>query len=230
MPSRQDTRERLIETARQLFLQKGYTATGVAEILRQARLNAGSLYHFFPTKEDLLLAVLERYKELLGPLVLEPVFSRISDPMERVFGILDGYRRMLLTTNQQQGCPIGNLALELSTTHPAARRIIAENFTAWRNAVANCLRQASGRLPARVDSDQLALFVLTVMEGAVMLARAYHSITVYDAAVAQLRDYLDRLIVDGTHWTAPAQSARKSKQSKRKRSHLSKSFRRIRNT
>ena len=86
MSAKQDTRDRLIETARQLFLKQGYTATGVAEILQNAELNAGSLYHFFPTKEDLLLAVLERYKELLGPLVLEPVYARISDPMEREIG------------------------------------------------------------------------------------------------------------------------------------------------
>jgi AcrR family transcriptional regulator len=217
MSNKQNTRDRLIEAARQLFLEKGYTATGVAEILQKAGLNAGSLYHFFATKEDLLLAVLERYKQLLDPLVLEPVFGRISDPMERVFGILAGYRQMLLQTDHEQGCPIGNLALELSTTHPAARRVIAENFTGWRNAVANCLRQASGRLPAGLDTDQLALFVLTLMEGAVMLARAYRSIDVYDAAVAQLRDYIDRLLSEGTNWSAPRPSPRASRQVKRMR-------------
>ena len=217
MSIKQATRDRLIETARQLFLKKGYTATGVAEILQEAGLNAGSLYHFFPTKEDLLLAVLERYKELLSPLVLEPVFGRISDPMERVFGILDGYRRMLLESDHEQGCPIGNLALELSTTHPAARRVIAENFTGWREAVADCLRQVAGRLPTGLDVDQLALFVLTLMEGAVMLARAYRSIEPYDTAVTQLRDYFDRLLSDGTNWSAPRSGALAARQKKRRR-------------
>lgn len=217
MSTKQDTRDRLIETARQLFLKKGYTATGVAEILETAGLNAGSLYHFFPTKDDLLLAVLERYKELLGPCVLEPVFSRIADPMERVFGILEGYRRMLLETDHEHGCPIGNLALELSTTHPAARKVIAENFTGWRNAVADCLRQAAGRLPAGLDVDQLALFVLTLMEGAVMLARAYRAVEPYDAAVAQLRDYFDRLLSDETTLPTERSAARTTKQKKRRR-------------
>jgi hypothetical protein len=49
----------------------------------------------------------------------------------------------------------------------------------------------------------MALFVLTTMEGAVMLARAYRSIEPYDAAVTQLRDYFDRLLADGTDWSAP---------------------------
>ena len=54
----------------------------------------------------------------------------------------------------------------------------------------------------------MALFVLTTMEGAVMLARAYRSIEPYDAAVTQLRDYFDRLLRDGTDWSAPRPSAR----------------------
>src|SRR6266849_3566364 len=111
-----ETRERLVQTARRLFHEQGYTATGLAQILDAADANSGSLYYFFPTKEDLLLAVLETYKGLLRPFVIEPVLQRISDPIERVFGILDGYRQKLLQTEFQYGCPIGNLALELSTS------------------------------------------------------------------------------------------------------------------
>ncbi len=221
MNPRHDTHGRLIEAARQLFLKQGYTATGVAQILKEAGVNAGSLYHFFPTKEDLLLAVLERYKELLGPRVLQPVYDRVSDPVERIFGILAGYRKMLVETKCEQGCPIGNLALELSTTLPAARKTIAENFTGWSQAVTECLRGGSGRLPADLDFERLGLFVLTLMEGAVMLARAFRSIEPFDASVAQLRDYFDRLLADGTNWTAPrpagspAARARRGKGAKR---------------
>ena len=53
-----ETRERIVEAARQLFFKQGYAATGVAEILKAAEANSGSLYHFFPSKEDLLVAVL----------------------------------------------------------------------------------------------------------------------------------------------------------------------------
>ena len=59
------------------------------------------------------------------------------------------------------------------------------------------------RLPETLDREQLALFVLTTMEGAVMLARSYKDIAPYDAAVTQLRDYFDRLRRDGTEWSMP---------------------------
>ncbi len=193
-----ETRERLVETARRLFHEQGYTATGIAQILDAAEANSGSLYYFFPTKEDLLLAVLELYKDLLQPMVIQPVFERVSDPIERIFGVLDGYRRQLLAAKYQFGCPIGNLALELTNSHPAA-----DNFSAWRRAIEQCLADAAGRLPPSLDREQLALFVLTTMEGAVMLARTYHSIEPYDVAVTQLRDYFDRLLKDGSDWSSP---------------------------
>jgi AcrR family transcriptional regulator len=201
------TRDRLVEVARTLFWEHGYAGTGIAQILKEADAGSGSLYHFFPTKEDLLLAVLEWYRENLGPAVIAPVFRRVSDPIERIFGILDGYRQGLLATNFHRGCPIGNLALELADSHPAARELLAVNFTGWRKQIERCLAEASGRLPAPLDREALALFVLTTMEGAVMLARSYRSIEPYDAAVTQLRDYFDRLLRDGTDWSAPRPSA-----------------------
>jgi len=55
-----------------LFMAKGYQSTSVADILREAGANSGSLYHAFPTKQDLLLAVLERYRKGIGPMLLDP--------------------------------------------------------------------------------------------------------------------------------------------------------------
>ena len=85
------TKEQILEVARHRFAEHGYAGTGIAQILKAADADSGSLYYFFPTKEDLLAAVLEGYKELLWPEVVQPVFDRVSDPIERVFGILDGY-------------------------------------------------------------------------------------------------------------------------------------------
>lgn len=188
------TRERLLEAARVLFLARGYEATGVADVLREAGVNSGSLYHFFKTKEDLLLAVLDQYVELLHPVVIEPVFSRVSDPIRRVFGILEGYRRMLTTTQCRQGCPIGNLALEMSEKSPAVRERIALNFTNWRRAIRQCLLDAGDRFAPGTDCDKLATFILTVMEGGVMQARAHRSLEPFDASIAMLQDYMDRLL------------------------------------
>ena len=93
--------------------------------------------------------------------------------------------------------------LKLADSHPAARQLLAVNFTGWRKVIEQCLAESADRLPEALDREQLALFVLTTMEGAVMLARAYQDIEPYDAAVTQLRDYFDRLRRDGTDWSMP---------------------------
>ncbi|MEE8105647.1 MAG: TetR/AcrR family transcriptional regulator [Planctomycetota bacterium] len=197
------TRDRLVEAARELFWDQGYRATGIAQILKKAEARSGSLYHFFPTKEDLLLAVLEKYRVQLRPWLLDPIFQRVTDPIERIFALLDGYRQGLILSDCKQGCPIGNLALEVGSQLPAAREGIEENFRGWSAGVRECLEEASGRLPEGADLERISLFVLTTMEGAVMLARSYQSLEPYDSAVSSLRDYFERLLEDGSTWSAP---------------------------
>jgi TetR/AcrR family transcriptional repressor of nem operon len=202
MPDSPSPRERLIEIAADLFLKQGYGATGIAQILDAADVLRGSLYHYFPTKEDLLIATLEWRKTMLWPEVIQPVFDRIDDPIERVFGILDGYRQLLLMFEFQLGCPIGNLALELGETHGRVRTLLAENFENWKRAVRGCIEESAAHFPPDVKADDLAHFVLTVMEGAVMLARTYRTIDCYDRAVNLLRDYFERLRAAATEWGA----------------------------
>jgi len=188
------TQARLVEAARELFWEKGYEATSLGEVVKRAKANPGSLYYFFKTKEELLLAVLDRYTELLWPRVVEPAFKAVDDPMVRIFAILEGYRQGLVASDFKHGCPIGNLALEVGDALPGARQKIAANFDGWVGWVKKCLDDAAEHLPPEVDRAALARFVLTVMEGAVMQARAYRSLEPFDAAVEVLRDYLARLV------------------------------------
>lgn len=192
-----DTRERIVEAARELFWTQGYDATGLKEILGRAQANSGSLYYFFKSKSDLLLAVLDWYLDNLEPQVLRPAFAATPDPIERVFAVLRGYRMLLEMTGYAKGCPVGNLAIEADEM-PAARAKIAQNFTNWAAAIEHCLVEAGERLPADLNRKRLAQFVLTVMEGAVMQARAYRDLQPFDAAVEQLRDYFARLTAAGT--------------------------------
>ncbi len=193
-----DTRDKLIAAAMELFVFQGYRNTGLAQIARQAGVLPGSLYYFFPTKEDLLHATLNERKKLLHPEVLQPIWERYDDPIERVFGLLGGYRQMLEMTEFRHGCPIGNLVLEVAETHPHARALLTQNFEGWLDAVEACFGAATPRLPAGTDARRLAVFVLITMEGAVMLARSYRNFEAYDAAVVQLRDYVERLLAEGT--------------------------------
>ena len=188
-----DTRDRLIETAARLFHEQGYAATGVSTILREAGVHSGSLYYFFASKEALLGAVLDRYVDRLKPDMLSRAEAVAADPVERVFALLGVYRLGLEMTSCTLGCPIGNLALELGDAYPDLRRKVEKNFENWAAAVAGWLGQGAGRFPEHTDLEALAEFVLVVMEGGIMQARARKSLAPFDTAVLQLRDYFERL-------------------------------------
>src|SRR5471030_299007 len=113
-----ETKERIVYAALMLFAQKGYASTSVADILQAAGVNAGSLYHFFPGKQDVLLAVLDAYRRGIHPMLLQPAWKGVDDPIERVFALLDRYRDHLVTTECTYGCPIGSIALELHEPDP----------------------------------------------------------------------------------------------------------------
>ncbi|MEI9994096.1 MAG: TetR/AcrR family transcriptional regulator [Rhizomicrobium sp.] len=189
----EDTKDRLVMTAMRLFSEKGYESASVADILRAANANSGSLYHFFPTKQDLLIEVLRRYRDGIRPMLLAPAWEGVEDPIERVFALLARYRQALKGSDFFYGCPIGSLALEIHEPDPPVRDLIAVNFDGWVDAVEECYVAAGARLPRDLDRRGLAIFTLTTMEGGVMQSRTHRDLAAFDRSVAMLRDYVTRL-------------------------------------
>jgi AcrR family transcriptional regulator len=196
-PAASNTREKLLMAAMELFTTRGYEATSIADILERAGVNSGSLYYFFDSKQDLLLAGLDLFKTLLYPIVMQPAFERESDPIERIFAVLADYRQRLVLCNLDYECPMGKLALEVGRRLEPAREKIAVNFAGWRDHIRQCLDQAADRLPASLDRATLATFVLTVMEGALMQARTHRDLSFYDHSVQHLRAYFNQLVAEG---------------------------------
>jgi AcrR family transcriptional regulator len=189
-----DTRSRIIEAARDLFWEKGFNSTSVADILSRSQVNSGSLYHFFPSKQDVLVGVLQAYRDGISEMLLSPAWDGIDDPLEKIFALLAHYRWQLVETDCLYGCPIGSLALELHEPDPIVRELLALNFANWTGAVEARLVEAGARLPADLDRRALAEFIMTAMEGGVMQARTYRDVAFFDRNVAAIRDHLAMLM------------------------------------
>jgi TetR/AcrR family transcriptional repressor of nem operon len=188
-----DTRNRILMTAMELFWEKGYNSTSVSDILSRSQIHSGSLYHFFPGKQDVLVGVLEFYRDGIEDNLLAPAWEGVEDPVDRIFALLAGYRMQLVLTDCTYGCPIGNLALEIHEPDPKVRELLAANFSNWVEAIEGCLEAAGDRLGAGIDRKALAEFVLTVMEGALMQARTYRDLAHFDRNVAVLRGHFELL-------------------------------------
>ncbi|MCC6983294.1 MAG: TetR/AcrR family transcriptional regulator [Bauldia sp.] len=188
-----DTRTRIVRTAMDLFWEKGFNSTSIADILSRSQLNSGSLYHFFPGKQDVLIAVLEAYRDGIYPMLIEPAWRGVRDPIARIFALLAAYRAMIVESDNSYGCPIGSLALELHEPDPKVRELLAANFDAWTGAIGRCLEEAGDRLPPDLDHRELAEFVLTTMEGGVMQARTHREVGYFDRNVRSLRTHFAML-------------------------------------
>jgi TetR/AcrR family transcriptional repressor of nem operon len=189
----QAARDKIIQAAMELFWLKGYNSTSIADLLSRTQLNSGSLYHVFPSKQDVLIGVLEAYRDGIEQLLLEPAWGHVEDPIEKIFALLQGYRTKIVETECTYGCPIGSLALELHEPDPRVRDLLAANFENWTRAVERCIDAAGKRLPRGTDKAALAQFVLTAMEGGVMQARTHRDVAYFDRAVKQLREHFELL-------------------------------------
>lgn len=199
-----DVRTRIVTAAMELFWAKGFNSTSIADILSRTQLNAGSLYHVFPGKQDVLIAVLEAYRDGLYENLIDPAWEGVDDPIERIFALLARYRWLILETDCTYGCPIGSLALELHEADPAVRELLAVNFTGWVGAIVRQLDEAGDRLPADLDRPALGEFVLTTMEGGVMQARTHRDVAYFDRGVKALRDHFDMLLARAARRSEPA--------------------------
>ena len=189
-----ETRDRIVDAARDLFWHHGFEATSLTQIAERSGARTGSIYYFFKSKADILEAVLAHYEEQLGAWLLDPVFERHSDPVERIFGVLDTYRSFLIDTQFTLGCPVGGLALEVPDDYVQARARLTGIFEGLVGALEGCVRDLGERRRSGPPPEALASLAMSVIEGGIVQARAMKSIEPFDRSVTALRDYFGRLV------------------------------------
>jgi len=184
------TRNRVLDVAAVSFQRHGYSGTSVHDIVRDAKISGGALAHHFPTKKAIALAVIaERVAAEIGSTWIEKfktaasVAAGVEQVFEDVIQQLDGSTRIT-------GCPLNNLALELSLADKDFRRAIAKEYDAWRKAIESRVQteMRSGRATyAAGDASGFATYVVAVFSGAIAIAKAHQNTAPLKVCLAQLR-------------------------------------------
>ncbi len=199
-PRARATREKIAAAATQLFALKGYHDTKIDEILAGAEVTTGAFFHHFQSKEDLAFAVIDRHMDQRRRQLdaIEQGLPRASgdDPLGKVLHRLDAIQEMIRKRERKGGCIIGNLSTALSDTHVAFRRRLAECFDEmaleFKPHLAAAARQSGcGR---RVDVAELARFIVTIIEGAIMLARTRQDRRLLGRHFDHLKAYLEQTL------------------------------------
>lgn len=169
-----DARNRLIDSATERFYQRGYNSVGVNEICRAAGVKKGSFYYFFPSKRVLLLEVIEgharRYRELMDRALGEDVSP--PERVHRLFQLIyQHHRSVMAATGRMNGCPVGNLALELSAHDGEVREKLDAIFGEWSARLEPVVRQARAANNAENGApERTAAAIVAYLEGIAVLA------------------------------------------------------------
>jgi TetR/AcrR family transcriptional regulator, transcriptional repressor for nem operon len=171
------SKDDIVQAGLEIILSKGFNATGVEAILKQANVPKGSFYNFFASKEEFGLAIIDRYiseaGELFGPILSDESLP----PMERVRKSFEILIARFESNDCSKGCLLGNLSLEMSDQYEKIRQRLEQSLHGWSRALSKLLLQAQKEktIPADLEPEMLAENLIASFEGAVLLAKVKKS-------------------------------------------------------
>jgi AcrR family transcriptional regulator len=170
--ARGSTKDRIISASAELFRRHGYNATGVKQIVAEASAPFGSLYHFFPGGKEQLGAETIRWSGAQYGQLIDLIFDPAPDVVTAVELFFAGAADTLRDTDYADACPIATVALEVASSSEPLREATAEVFESWIGAAVE--RFTAAGIDA-AKSRELAIALLSSLEGAFVLSRAWRS-------------------------------------------------------
>jgi TetR/AcrR family transcriptional regulator, transcriptional repressor for nem operon len=167
---KEDTRLALIRAGRRIIVEKGYNHTGIQEILLAVGVPKGSFYHFFNSKEEFGLAIID-YDSQLHDRIVEQYLGDISlNPLNRIKRYFTFKLEEFETLEYREGCLFGNLSQEMADQNDRFRLRLQEAVERWRDQFADCIQAAqdAGEISEQHSAKELAEFCLNSWEGALL--------------------------------------------------------------
>lgn len=189
MVRRTDTRQRMLDTAADLFQTQGYHATGLTQLTTAGGAPKGSLYFHFPGGKEQLAAEAVRLSSERTGALLEAIVRDAPDPATGINRAVDALASFLAESDFQRGCPLATVALDAAATSEPIREACADGYSSWHDILASYFA-AQGLSTER--ADELATVVLATIEGGLLLARTRRDVAPLRAVAAHLHTTLDR--------------------------------------
>jgi len=191
------TRETILDAAFQEVHRHGFQAASLSNILAKTGLTKGALYHHFPTKDDLGLAVIDEVvREGLDAMLFAPL-RESATPFDTLLDIVRRKAQRADLENVSLGCPLNNLMQEMSPLNATFKKRLNAVLTTWQSAVADALvrAQKQGTVRRDVDCRAAALFIVSSWEGCVGVAKAMQSVKDFRLCMKQLEEHVAGLAV-----------------------------------
>jgi TetR/AcrR family transcriptional repressor of nem operon len=170
-------RDRILTEGLRVVHEHGFANASVRDIVAAAGVPQGSFTNHFASKEAFGLEILELYYETSRRNINDTLRNDARPPLERLNAYIDGQKAKLNENSMRNGCLFGNFAAEASDNSEAIRRRVVEVYAESRDSIAYCLRAAvaAGEVPPSLDCDEIAGFIVSSMQGAILLSKAHRS-------------------------------------------------------
>ncbi len=191
----QETRNKLIKTAYEQMHKNGFQGMRVDQVLAHTGLKKGGFYHHFKSKTELGYAVVEEeIKDILEKIWLTPI-SKMENPVTDIPRMLETLDKRATKLMREHGCPLNNLAQEMSMLDEGFRVRITANFKLWNEALTIKLDEAKqkGYIRDNIDSEVVSRFIIAVIEGCNSIYKVEKNAQQSTACVSQLKQYLQGL-------------------------------------
>jgi TetR/AcrR family transcriptional repressor of nem operon len=187
------SKARFLDAALRVIRTKGYTATRVEDICEAAGLTKGSFFHHFDSKEELALAAADHFSAMADRAFASAPYQRATDPLERLLGYVDFRIAILQGTLADFTCLLGTMVQETYDTHPAIRATCDKHLSAHAQALSRDIAEAKARHAPNApwSAESLGFFMVSVIQGAFILAKAKQGPDVAAESLRHLRRYLE---------------------------------------
>ncbi len=191
------TKNKILDSAQDLMLSKGFEATSLEAICKKAGVTKGGFFHYFKSKEDLGKVLLERFCCSSRSAMQECCCHKSADqdPLKKIYSYIDFAKGMAKEAVNGKGCLIGTFAQELSESHPGIRSLCAQGFEEWAKVLKKDMKDAKAKYApkASFDTDSLANHFIAVVEGSQILAKAKKDSKIMEKNLEHFENYVKTL-------------------------------------
>ena len=185
-------REKVLEAAAGIFGRAGFQSTSVDEILEAAGVAPSNFYYHFKSKEELALEVLdgffERFRQMMGPILMNRSLTA-PEKLEKIHGY---FMAKLSQNGCCGGCPLGNLAQEMSDIHPEFRKRLSAFFNEAVDGIAGVVSEGiqSGHFRPALEPRPAAFLLFGSLEGLLLLTKSMKKVDPLDQGFRAVLDLI----------------------------------------
>jgi len=189
---KQETKTALLQVGMEMMMEKGYTNTGIQEVLNALNVPKGSFYHYFDSKESYGVAIIHHFDQNYAANLLRTLRNPQRTPIERLRDYCEATKAMLAAQDCRKGCLIGNLSQEMSDQSEVLRKELSKVMNKWRDMFAACIEegQRAGEIKSGPSAHDLAELFSAAWGGAVMRAKTVKNTESLDVFIDLMFEYV----------------------------------------